>query len=161
MRRRAILAGVVAGAAIVAVDVLRLRAGVSTGNIVPAWTFYAAVWFIGRTIRQRRLQAERLQDLAAQLELEREEKARTAVIEERSRISRELHDQFGQMLTAMGSMLGRAEKHAPPDSPLRSDLREIGERKGRLVEVTKRIRALREAHAKKPSFLARLSKAGF
>jgi len=42
-------------------------------------------------------------------------------------ISRELHDQFGQMLTAMGSMLGRAEKHAPPESPLRSDLREIGE----------------------------------
>jgi signal transduction histidine kinase len=42
-------------------------------------------------------------------------------------ISRELHDQFGQMLTAMGSMLRRAEKHAQPDSPLRSDLREIGE----------------------------------
>ena len=40
------------------------------------------------------------------------------------------------------------------------DLREIGERKGRLVEVTERIRALREAHAKKPSFLTRLKKAG-
>jgi hypothetical protein len=39
------------------------------------------------------------------------------------------------------------------------DLRDIGERKGRRVEVTERIRALREVHAKKPSFLA-LEKGG-
>lgn len=44
---------------------------------------------------------------------------------------------------------------------LLQDLREIGERKGGYVEVTERIRALREVHAKKPSFLARLRKAGF
>jgi signal transduction histidine kinase len=42
-------------------------------------------------------------------------------------ISRELHDEFGQVLTAMGSMLGRAGKHAPDGSPLRAELREIGE----------------------------------
>jgi len=42
-------------------------------------------------------------------------------------ISRELHDEFGQVLTAMGSMLGRAGKHALDGSPLRAELREIGE----------------------------------
>ena len=42
-------------------------------------------------------------------------------------ISRELHDEFGQVLTAMGTMLGRASRRVPDDSPLRSDLREIGE----------------------------------
>ena len=42
-------------------------------------------------------------------------------------ISRELHDEFGQVLTAMGSMLGRVSKRVADDSPLRSDLREIGE----------------------------------
>jgi signal transduction histidine kinase len=42
-------------------------------------------------------------------------------------ISRELHDEFGQILTAIGSMLGRAGKHAPEGSELRADLREIGE----------------------------------
>jgi signal transduction histidine kinase len=42
-------------------------------------------------------------------------------------ISRELHDEFGQILTAMGSMLGRAGKHLPEGSPLQSELREIGE----------------------------------
>lgn len=40
-------------------------------------------------------------------------------------ISRELHDEFGQILTAVGSLLGRAEKQAPADSTLREDLREV------------------------------------
>ena len=40
-------------------------------------------------------------------------------------ISRELHDEFGQILTAIGSMLGRSEKHVPEGSPLRTELHEI------------------------------------
>ena len=43
---------------------------------------------------------------------------------------------------------------------LLKDLREISERKGRLVDVIERIGALRDAHAKKPSLLMRLKKAG-
>lgn len=42
-------------------------------------------------------------------------------------IARELHDEFGQLLTAIGSMLGRVEKQAPEGSALRRDLREVGE----------------------------------
>jgi signal transduction histidine kinase len=42
-------------------------------------------------------------------------------------ISRELHDEFGQILTAIGAMLGRAGAHASEGSPLRSDLREVQE----------------------------------
>ena len=42
-------------------------------------------------------------------------------------ISRELHDEFGQVLTALGSMLARAGKHAPEGSPLREDLKEVQE----------------------------------
>jgi signal transduction histidine kinase len=42
-------------------------------------------------------------------------------------IARELHDEFGQILTAMGSMLGRAERQLPADSSLRADVREIGQ----------------------------------
>jgi signal transduction histidine kinase len=63
--------------------------------------------------------SERRHDLAQQLITARESTLRE--------ISRELHDEFGQILTAMGSMLGRAGKHAPEGSPLRADLREIGE----------------------------------
>ncbi len=42
-------------------------------------------------------------------------------------ISRELHDEFGQILTAIGSMLSRAGNQAPEGSPLRSELREVCE----------------------------------
>jgi len=43
-------------------------------------------------------------------------------------VSRELHDEFGQILTAVGAMLLRAErKGLPPDSPLRTELTEVRE----------------------------------
>lgn len=42
-------------------------------------------------------------------------------------ISRELHDEFGQVLTAVGAMLGRAEKQVPEGAPLRAELREVCE----------------------------------
>jgi signal transduction histidine kinase len=43
-------------------------------------------------------------------------------------VSRELHDEFGQILTAVGAMLGRAErKGIPPDSPFRTELQEVRE----------------------------------
>ena len=42
-------------------------------------------------------------------------------------ISRELHDEFGQVLTAIGSMLRRASNHTPENSPLRADLKEVNE----------------------------------
>jgi signal transduction histidine kinase len=57
-------------------------------------------------------------------------------------ISRELHDEFGQILTAIGSMLVRAEKHAPENSPLRAELREVNE----IAQVTlDNIRSLSQA----------------
>jgi signal transduction histidine kinase len=42
-------------------------------------------------------------------------------------IARELHDEFGQVLTAIGSMINRAARHLDAASPLRGDLREVGE----------------------------------
>jgi len=42
-------------------------------------------------------------------------------------ISRELHDEFGQVLTAIGSMLRRAAKQAGEGSPLHQDLKEVQE----------------------------------
>jgi signal transduction histidine kinase len=43
-------------------------------------------------------------------------------------VSRELHDEFGQILTAVSAMLSRAErKGLPPDSPFRTELSEVRE----------------------------------
>ena len=94
-------------------------------------------WFLAATlaaivatslylIRSNRLLFARL----ATLSDERRELAQTLIATREStlrEISRELHDEFGQILTAIGSMLGRAGKHAPEGSSLRADLREIGE----------------------------------
>jgi signal transduction histidine kinase len=42
-------------------------------------------------------------------------------------ISRELHDEFGQVLTAIGSLLRRAAKDIPENSALHNDLQEVRE----------------------------------
>jgi signal transduction histidine kinase len=42
-------------------------------------------------------------------------------------ISRELHDEFGQVLTAIGSLLRRATKDVPENSALQEDLQEVRE----------------------------------
>ncbi len=42
-------------------------------------------------------------------------------------LSRELHDEFGQVLTAIGAMLRRAEKRLPADSPFCAEVREVRE----------------------------------
>lgn len=70
-------------------------------------------WQLESLSRQRRV-------LAARLISVQEEVLRS--------VSRELHDEFGQILTAVGAMLARAEKKGvPPDSPLRTELSEVRE----------------------------------
>ena len=94
-------------------------------------------WFVAATLTailltslylirsNRRLFAE----LAA-LSDERRELARQLIETREStlrEISRELHDEFGQILTAMGTMLGRAGRQVADGSPLQADLQEIRE----------------------------------
>ncbi|MEO8520615.1 MAG: ATP-binding protein [Acidobacteriota bacterium] len=79
--------------------------------------------FLIRSNRRLFAQLAALSDERRQL-AQRLISAREATLRE---ISRELHDEFGQVLTAMGLMLGRAARQTPDGSPLRSDLREIGE----------------------------------
>jgi signal transduction histidine kinase len=66
----------------------------------------------------------------AELSRQRRELAQKLISTQEStllHISRELHDEFGQVLTAIGSMLKRAGKHAPEGSTLRADLQEVSE----------------------------------
>jgi signal transduction histidine kinase len=57
-------------------------------------------------------------------------------------VSRELHDEFGQILTAMGTMLGRSGTHAPEGSALRNDLLEVRQI---AQETLDRVRTLSQA----------------
>jgi len=77
-------------------------------------------------IRANRAIFARLDALSRQ----RSELAQTLIATQEStlrHISRELHDEFGQVLTATGAMLTRAGNHAPEGSPLRAELREVCE----------------------------------
>ncbi len=94
-------------------------------------------WFLSATLAAIALTSlysiranRRLFARLASLSDERRELAQALITTREStlrEISRELHDEFGQLLTAMGSMLGRSARQAPEGSPLRTELREIGE----------------------------------
>jgi signal transduction histidine kinase len=77
-------------------------------DVVDDYVLLAAAWTLGEGVRQRRLHAAELEDRAARLEREREEKARQAVTQERLRIARELHDVVAHSLSVIGVQAGAA-----------------------------------------------------
>ena len=90
--RRSLVVAAAAVAAIAAADVARPGSFSASGTRPGAWLAFAIAWLVGRDLRRRRQRVADLEDRAAQLEREREERAQLAVAEERARIARELHD---------------------------------------------------------------------
>ena len=84
---------------------------------------------------QRRAMAEQRRELAQQLITSQESTFRS--------ISRELHDEFGQILTAIGAILQRADRRATRDgiSPA-EDLREV---RGIVQSTLEKVRSLSQA----------------
>jgi signal transduction histidine kinase len=89
-RERAIgVAAIVVGLIVVSLS------GIPGGNgadVVFNFVLYAAAYFFGSTVRNRRLYSEQLEARAQLLEKERDDEAQRAVAEERLRIAQELHD---------------------------------------------------------------------
>ena len=69
-----------------------------------------ATWVLGTWARDRRRQVETAEDRAARLELEREQRDRQAVAEERERIARELHDVVTHHVSVIVIQAGAAER---------------------------------------------------
>ena len=90
--RRAALGAAIAAALVVPEMIAKLTAGDSLSELPGPFVALAAVWLGGRGIARRRAEAERLSDLAVELEQRNEADARAAVGAERARIARELHD---------------------------------------------------------------------
>jgi signal transduction histidine kinase len=100
-RRRAIIGGLLAAAAILAIDAPAMLAGAIPPNDVYGWLLYALAWILGRTLRHRQDLAATLEHRAARLEHDQEAKARSAVTDERARIARELHDVIAHSLSVI------------------------------------------------------------
>ena len=77
---------------LLAVDIPRLRDGAPVDEVLPGWAVLAGVYGLGRWLRHRRSELDRLADRTAQLERDQEAAAREAVELERARIALELHD---------------------------------------------------------------------
>ncbi|MFE9653117.1 sensor histidine kinase [Micromonospora sp. NPDC006431] len=78
----------------------------------PSWEllFVPAIllpgWFLGLLARANAARAAQLADLAAALEAEREANAQAAVVQERARIAREVHDAVAHSVSVMTLQLG-------------------------------------------------------
>jgi signal transduction histidine kinase len=68
--------------------------------------FLAVAWVLGRFVGDRQLYAARLEERTAELERARQELARRAVVEERLRLARELHDVVAHAMSVIAVQSG-------------------------------------------------------
>lgn len=109
--RRAAVAGLagIGAAALLDVAVVELAlAPASYRAVGPSFALAAVAWGIGRYVHVRRDYLDTLVAYAHQLEHERDEKVHRAVLEERRRIARELHDQVAHHLGVVALQTGAA-----------------------------------------------------
>ena len=72
--------------------------------------YFAAAWVLGDVSRTRRQREVQLRDWADELDRTRAENARRAVVDERVRIARELHDVVAHHVSVMGVQAGAARR---------------------------------------------------
>lgn len=92
----------VLGSALV-LTTIGVAAGANGGasDTVPATIWLLLAWTLGRVVRSHTKRTRQLEDATAQLVVEREERAQAAVILERARIARELHDVVAHNVSVM------------------------------------------------------------
>jgi signal transduction histidine kinase len=99
--RRAVLGGGGAILILLTYDLVHGGLGKAHGSRPGAAVVFLLAGLIGRDLRRRRREIALLRDRASRLEREREERAATAVVQERGRIARELHDVVAHGVSVM------------------------------------------------------------
>ena len=93
---------------------------VMDGESVWEFVFFALIlapaWLVGFLLRREQARTAELAALAAELRAEREKQAEVAVAEERTRISRELHDAVAHTVSVMTLQVGVVRRRQRPGS---------------------------------------------
>src|SRR5581483_557100 len=82
----------------------------TVGSVAPAFVFTFAAWLVGRIIRSWRNRAVELERANLELEQQRELQAEAAVMVERGRIARELHDVIAHNVSMIVVQAGAAAR---------------------------------------------------
>jgi signal transduction histidine kinase len=147
-RRRATIAAIVTAGGIFISFAAYAAFDSTTGwsaNMTSAYLSYGLAWLIGDNLRVRRAYTRQLENRAAELEVEREEKAAQAVTEERARIARELHDIVAHYVSVMVVQAAGARRIADKDPVEARKALEAVESAGRtaLAEMRRMLEILR------------------
>jgi signal transduction histidine kinase len=106
---------------------------------------FSLIWTVAFAMGRKFEEADEAKRRAAQAEREREERARTAVTEERARIARELHDVVGHSVSVMTVQASAVRRLLRPEQKREREALLIVERTGReaLAEMRRMVGVLR------------------
>jgi signal transduction histidine kinase len=107
-RRRALLAAGLAAVALSVAVWLQPESVATASTWVASLLAVAVAWLWGENLRNRRARWAAMEERARRLEAEREERDRQAVIDERLRIARELHDVVAHSMSVIAVQSGVA-----------------------------------------------------
>jgi signal transduction histidine kinase len=115
------------------------------GNFIFTPVLFAIAWLAGFALRERVVQTEAAEERAAYAERERDAAARIAVVEERARITRELHDIVAHAVSVMVLQVGAVRHRLPQTMEEDRDALRRVEQAGRvaLAEMRRLLGALR------------------
>ena len=143
-RRRQAVAGLLLALGLLAVGIHNSRTQ-SAGDWVWSFVTFTVAWAVGFGLNQKFREADEARERAARLEREREERARTAVAEERARIARELHDIVGHSVSVMTVQTAGVRSLLRPHQEREREALQVVEQTGReaLAEMRRLVGVLR------------------
>ncbi|MEP6753521.1 MAG: sensor histidine kinase [Candidatus Dormiibacterota bacterium] len=107
--RTAIVAAVIIGLGQVGADLPELKRGDLSAHF-GEWVFFSLAWVLGKTVRLNKMRGDRLALRAIELERRRDSDVQEALVDERARIARELHDVVAHSVSLMVLQAGAARQ---------------------------------------------------
>jgi len=112
--RRVFVGAVVGGATLLVFD-LRVEVLQSPGELIFHWMVFTIAWCVGYGLRLMERRAQESMQRAIDIEVASAERTMAAIVDERTRIARELHDVVAHSMSMMVVQAGAAEQVVDDD----------------------------------------------